>query len=596
MGSNIAALTIAGLKPLEPFDVATRYANLQALAQQRQDAQQRAAYQGQLAQLAGIQVQQAQQEFQDQQTMRTMLPKMLADPQYQTNGAPDFDKIFSSPDLLGKVSWNTASTLRTTMLGVQKTRAEIEKEHAQALQATSASDEERRKAALAFQDHFANWAQDVLDSSNGDLSAALPTLHARLMLERSQPGASAAQLAQIDQMDRDLVQNPSSAMDHLQQAAGMLSQAGREARAKASSEATKATAERRTQAFQALSGLELDQNGQPKDMDAYNALAAQYKGILPQTPGPGVLPRLIGSGVGLKDQPEYQIKQTEAQATKDLLDNPQRVQALVAGAVDPKKYPDEFNRTWNRAMFALQTGGVQAMRQEIDKGGDNVAGLERGITEARITAPIHAAATVAAQKAQYAGTPLENVPVHLVAPAQASAKKAFDSYSSAVDAGDAMQDFIDLARAGNKEAYSYMPTTGVLTINTAHGVKRVNMAEIESYAGAGSALDRVKGWLGKQLTGASVPANVLNDIETLHSQMTANARKTYENNLAGTNQLYGSKFQPVELPHAPRAAAGGAAAHGQAMGGYQVGHVYGGMTYLGGDPKDRASWRPKAQR
>lgn len=38
---------------------------------------------------------------------------------------------------------------------------------------------------------------------------------------------------------------------------------------------------------------------------------------------------------------------------------------------------------------------------------------------------------------------------------------------------------------------------------------------------------------------------------------------------------------------------GGAGGGGNAQGGYQVGHVYGGMTYLGGDPNNEASWRKR---
>ncbi len=96
-------------------------------------------------------------------------------------------------------------------------------------------------------------------------------------------------------------------------------------------------------------------------------------------------------------------------------------------------------------------------------------------------------------------------------------------------------------------AYAYSPTEGVLSFNTARGVKRVNMAEIESYGGAGSALDRLKGFLGKQTSGASIPANVLNDMQSLHGAITQNARRTYENDLKNTNSTYGSRFQPVEM-------------------------------------------------
>lgn len=122
-----------------------------------------------------------------------------------------------------------------------------------------------------------------------------------------------------------------------------------------------------------------------------------------------------------------------------------------------------------------------------------------------------------------------------------------------------MKTFIDLAKAGNKVAYAYSPTEGVLTLNTARGVKRVNMAEIESYGGAGSAADRVRAFLGKNLSGASIPDNILNDMGTLHQSIAANAGQTYRNKLKNTNSTYGSSFQPTDMGitnQAPSSAAG----------------------------------------
>ena len=73
------------------------------------------------------------------------------------------------------------------------------------------------------------------------------------------------------------------------------------------------------------------------------------------------------------------------------------------------------------------------------------------------------------------------------------------------------------------------------------------MSEISSYGGAGSALDRVKGFLGKQTSGASIPDDVLNDMATLHQSIAANAQQTYGSKLKVINQNYGSSFQPVDM-------------------------------------------------
>jgi hypothetical protein len=142
---------------------------------------------------------------------------------------------------------------------------------------------------------------------------------------------------------------------------------------------------------------------------------------------------------------------------------------------------------------------------------------------------------------------LANVPPHLVGFATTQATKAGEEYANAVSANQDMQSMIDLARSGNVLSYAYAPTEGVLTLNTARGVKRVNMPEIQSYGGAGSALDRITGYLGKQTSGKSIPDNVLNDMSAVHNQMAQNARTKYQNSLKIVNQNTGANFQPVDL-------------------------------------------------
>ncbi len=126
-----------------------------------------------------------------------------------------------------------------------------------------------------------------------------------------------------------------------------------------------------------------------------------------------------------------------------------------------------------------------------------------------------------------------------------AAQKAADEFAKTQEAAATMKTMIDLARSGNKVAYSYAPTTGVLTINSANGVKRVNLQEIKSYGGAGSAADRVIGYLGKQATGASIPGNILTDMENLHGAISGDAANSYDAKLNGINQNYRSNFKPV---------------------------------------------------
>lgn len=164
---------------------------------------------------------------------------------------------------------------------------------------------------------------------------------------------------------------------------------------------------------------------------------------------------------------------------------------------------------------------------------------------------------------------LQGVEPKLRTAAASQAQKAATEYATATNAADEMKTIIDLARGGNKIAYAYAPTTGVLTINSGNGVKRVNMAEISQYGGAGSLLDRVQGYLGKQATGASIPKDILDDMEKLHDSLGGNAAKNYNDKLSAVNQNYRSNFQPV--PMGSKSNAGGGT--GALSTGHKVGDI-----------------------
>ena len=156
---------------------------------------------------------------------------------------------------------------------------------------------------------------------------------------------------------------------------------------------------------------------------------------------------------------------------------------------------------------------------------------------------------LAVAKAAQQGLPagLANVAPHLVAPAAADAQKAGADYVNAKQGADDMQTFVSLAKSGNKIAYAYAPTEGVLSFNTSRGVKRVNLPEIQSYGGAGSAGDRVAAFFGKNISGASIPDDILNDMASIHEAVRANAQKAYGDRLQVINSTYGSSFKPVEF-------------------------------------------------
>lgn len=161
---------------------------------------------------------------------------------------------------------------------------------------------------------------------------------------------------------------------------------------------------------------------------------------------------------------------------------------------------------------------------------------------------------VAVQKATTGGAQaaLANVPPHLVGPATAAAQKAGENFTQAQQAADDMDSMVSLAKKGNKIAYAYSPVTGVLQINVAGQTKRINTTEIEQYGGAGSAWDRVKGFLGKQVSGASIPDDVLNDMSSVSKTYRDNAGTKYQRDLDVTNSTYGSNFTVPKSLQTPR--------------------------------------------
>jgi hypothetical protein len=140
---------------------------------------------------------------------------------------------------------------------------------------------------------------------------------------------------------------------------------------------------------------------------------------------------------------------------------------------------------------------------------------------------------------------LQGVEPKLRAQATQAAQKASDEFQKAQAAQRDMKAFIDLARSGNKEAHAYLSPEGVLTLNTGRGVTRVNRQEIDAYAGAGSFMDLARGKLGKLISGQSVPADVVDDIEALHNRISQNSLQNYNQKLDSVNQNYHSNFKPV---------------------------------------------------
>lgn len=280
---------------------------------------------------------------------------------------------------------------------------------------------------------------------------------------------------------------------------------------------------------------------------------------------------------------ESQRKTLITQAMQEALKDPTKGAAAIDAALPPavdSAANSGYKAAWQSAMAA---GNPEAAAKIVEAAAQHGASMspatiaaaaKKAAAEAQATSPIKVAQAVAEAKAtspikiaqavqtqlelnKASGAALANVPPHLVVPATAAYNKAGQDLVGATNAATEMQDIINLARSGNVTAYAYAPTTGVLTINSGNGVKRVNMAEINQYAGQGSALDQIEGWFGKKLTGASLDNRVLNSMEQFHSTLAQNAERTHENAVSAINQAYGSKFAPIVLPNAPKPSGAG---------------------------------------
>lgn len=216
--------------------------------------------------------------------------------------------------------------------------------------------------------------------------------------------------------------------------------------------------------------------------------------------------------------------------------------------------------------------------------------VAKAVATEQATAPIKTEVAVNTQRALNSTAAVGNVPPHLIPQYQGEVAKVASAYGDAANAANEMQEMIDLMRSGNKVAYAYSPTTGVLTINSANGVRRVNMAEIGQYAGAGSFLDRVTGYFGKQLTGESVPSNIVDAMEQVHGTLSENSRNTAVAKIKSLNAQYGATTDPEAILVKPAKATTPAKA--PAAGAYKAGdtRVVNGVTYK---RDDKGQWLPQ---
>jgi predicted Zn-dependent protease with MMP-like domain len=240
----------------------------------------------------------------------------------------------------------------------------------------------------------------------------------------------------------------------------------------------------------------------------------------------------------------------QAQAEKD---RQQAARDKVAADAARQKAPFELRKETAEATIKEQEATVTPQQRAL---GGNLAyqaaigtpGAQRALqleTQQKREAAI---AQVQAQAQMYAGNAaLAKVPPHLVGAATGDATKAATEYAGAKSVSDRLAAIMDEARKGNVLSYQVIPEEGTLQLITAQGVHRINSTEISQYAGAGSLWQRMQGRFGKALSGQSLPASVLTDMQQIQNIVASGSKSKYENTLKSINQNYGSNFQPVDM-------------------------------------------------
>src|SRR5580658_10250256 len=157
-------------------------------------------------------------------------------------------------------------------------------------------------------------------------------------------------------------------------------------------------------------------------------------------------------------------------------------------------------------------------------------------------------------------------------------------YRGANQSANALGDFVQSAKSGNKVVGQALPLEGALTITTAQGVHRINRNEIDQIQGAGSLFDKIMGKAGKWVAGQPVPADLLKDYESLGKLLQQEAYKTYKEAHDSAVKRYGlTGEEPLPDPGARGAATAPVIQHSPSTGQYRY-STDGGKTWQPGQP------------
>jgi hypothetical protein len=222
--------------------------------------------------------------------------------------------------------------------------------------------------------------------------------------------------------------------------------------------------------------------------------------------------------------------------------------STLAGKLDPKS--PLYDPSEASLQLKANQGDAQAL--SILAGRAKQSGAVAG-SQAAAKLPYEIQAEVAKQTALQKMNPaaVAGVAPHLVSAATNAYDKAGQEYATAYQSAQNMQDFLNAARSGNKEAIKIVPLQGALEITTAQGVHRINRTEVDQFGGAGNLYDKLAGKVGGVLTGKDITDSVLNDMDAVQRTVSQNAAMLHANKVSTINASYGSKFQPMKFGNTP---------------------------------------------
>lgn len=234
-----------------------------------------------------------------------------------------------------------------------------------------------------------------------------------------------------------------------------------------------------------------------------------------------------------------QLRQNMQLYPKDLAEYQTRLLAIYHGNTNAEGYKSYMDQQQAEPFLG------KAAQDRLTKAATEVAGAREAGARSQAALPAEISRAVTIQRLEAGNDPrLTNVPPARQKDVLDKVDTENKQYNDAKHAGDDMTAMIADAKAGNKVAYSFIPAEGALYLTSARGVRRINLNEMNAYGGGGSAMDNVRAFLGKAATGASIPPDILKDMESMNASIAKNVESAHQRRLQGIDETYGSTFAP----------------------------------------------------